>query len=127
MADSDPRRASRAALWTLLALAAVLLPVMILASFDFGVTWDEKDRHRNGELVWQFLRGLRARSAFAETGGHLYPGMFDTICAALETWIPWNRYEVRHAVNAVFGWIGIVYCGRLAARLFGPWAGPLGL
>lgn len=127
MSDSDPRRADRAAFWTFLALAAVLLPAMILASFDFGVTWDEKDRHRNGELVWQFLRGLRARSAFAETGGHLYPGMFDTICAALETWIPANRYVVRHAVNATFGWIGIVYCGRLAARLFGPWAGPLGL
>ena len=113
--------------WTFFALAAVLLPVMVLSSFDFGVTWDEKDRHRNGELVWRFLRGLRARSEFAETGGHLYPGMFDTICAALETWIPWNRYVVRHAVNAVFGWVGVVYCGRLAGRLFGPWAGVLGM
>jgi hypothetical protein len=127
MSDPAEVRAGNAARWTFLALAAALLPAMILASFDFGVTWDEKDRHRNGELVWQFLRGLRSRSAFAETGGHLYPGMFDTICAALETWIPWNRYEVRHAVNAVFGWIGVVYGGRLAARLFGPWAGPLGL
>jgi hypothetical protein len=100
---------------------------MVLASSDFGVTWDEKDRHRNGELVWQFLRGLRIRSDFAETGGHLYPGMFDVICAALETWIPLNRYVVRHAVNAVFGWVGVVYCGRLAGRLFGPWPGVLGM
>jgi hypothetical protein len=100
---------------------------MVLASFDFGVTWDEKDRHRNGELVWQFLRGLRSRSAFAETGGHLYPGMFDVICAALEEWIPLNRYALRHAINAVFGWIGVVYCGRLAGRLFGAWPGVLAM
>ncbi len=100
---------------------------MILASFDFGVTWDEKDRHRNGEFVWEFIRGLRSRSAFAETGGHLYPGLFDTICAALEAWVPANRYVVRHAVNAAFGWIGVVYCGRLTARLFGVWSGVLAM
>jgi hypothetical protein len=53
--------------------------------------------------------------------------MFDTICAALETWLPANRYVVRHAVNATFGWVGVLYCGRLAGRLFGPWAGVLAL
>ena len=67
-----------------------------------------------------------SRSAFAETGGHLYGGLFDTICAALETWVPVNRYVLRHAINATFGWVGVVYCGRLAARLFGPWAGRAG-
>lgn len=123
----DYARSISGARWTFFAIAAVLLPTMILASFDFGVTWDEKDRHRNGELVWQFLRGLRSRSRFAETGGHLYPGLFDTICAALETWIPANRYVLRHAVNATFGWVGVLYCGRLAGRLFGPWSGVLAL
>ena len=113
--------------WTFITLAVTLLPLMVLASFDFGVTWDEKDRHRNGEFVWMFLRGLRPRSAFAETGGHLYPGFFDALCAAVESWVPLNRYEVRHAINAVFGWVGAVYCGRLAGRLFGPWAGVLGM
>jgi hypothetical protein len=100
---------------------------MVLASFDFGVTWDEKDRHRNGQLIWEFLRGLRSRSSFPETGGHLYPGFFDVICAALEEWVPVNRYVLRHAVNATFGWIGVIYCGRLAARLFGQWTGVLAM
>jgi hypothetical protein len=100
---------------------------MVLASFDFGVTWDEKDRHRNGELIWQFLLGLRGRSSFAETGGHLYPGLFDVICAALETWVPANRYVLRHVVNATFGWVGVLYCGRLTARLFGQWSGVLAM
>jgi hypothetical protein len=103
----------------------VLLPVMVLASFDFGVSWDELGRHTYGEKVWEFVRGLRSRSTFAETGGHVYPGLFDTICAAVESWLPGDRYVLRHVINAIFGWIGVVYCGRLAARLFGPWSGVL--
>ena len=113
--------------WTFVVLAAVLLPLMVWWSFDFGVTWDEKPRHRYGEFIWEFFRGERTRAQFRETGGHLYGGLFDVICVGLEQWIPGNRYVIRHAVNAVFGWIGIVYCGRLAARLFGRWTGVLAM
>ncbi len=121
------RQSRVSAWWIFAAIAAVLLPIMVVASFDFGVTWDEMDRHTYGERVWEFIRGLRSRSAFKETGGHVYPGLFDTICAALDDWVPANRYVVRHAINATFGWIGVVYCGRLAARLFGAWAGVLAM
>jgi hypothetical protein len=122
-----PRRfaTDRAARWTFCLMLAALLPLMVAASFDFGVTWDEHDRHTYGVKVWEFLRGLRERSSFAETGGHVYPGLFDTLCAALESWVPLHPFVLRHVVNAIFGWIGIVYSGRLAARLFGPWAGVL--
>ena len=89
------RRSRDFALWAFVAVAAALLPVMVLASFDFGVTWDEKARHRYGELVWEFLTGSRQRSSFAETGGHLYGGLFDVICAGLEQWLPGNRYVIR--------------------------------
>ena len=99
---------------------------MVLASFDFGVTWDEKDRHKNGELIWEFFRGLRDRSSFGETG-RLYGGLFDVICVAVEEWLPGNRYVLRHVVNATFGWVGVLYCGRLAARLFGTWSGALAM
>ena len=112
---------------TFIVIAVVLLPAMVVSSLDFGVTWDEFERYHNGWNVWNFLRGLRPREAFQETGGHLYPGLFDTICAALETHVPLNRWALRHMINAVFGWIGIVYTGRLAGRLFGPWTGVLGM
>ena len=114
--------------WVFFALAATLLPLMVLASFDFGVTWDEKARHRYGELIWEFFRGLRARAdTYSDDGGQYYGGLFDTLCAAVERYVPANRYVVRHALNATFGWIGVLYAGRLAARLFGQWAGVLGL
>lgn len=126
---AGPRSSWDCARWTFLAIAAALLPIMILSSFDFGVTWDEKDRRRYGHLVWEFLHGLRSRAAFAETGGHVYPGLFDTICAAFETWLPerFNSYVLRHTINATFGWIGAVFCGRLAARFFGTWSGVLAM
>jgi hypothetical protein len=117
-----------AAWWTFVVLALALLPIMVLASFDFGVTWDEKSRHRYGELVWEFLSGARARtSTYVEDGGHLYGGLFDAICAAVERHVAVDRYVLRHAINAVFGWIGVLYVGRLAGRLFGQWAGVLAL
>lgn len=127
--DPGWRSSWDSARWTFVAIAVALLPIMILASFDFGVTWDEKHRRQYGQFVWEFLRGLRSRSAFAETGGHVYPGLFDTICAALESWMPANvnPYVLRHTVNATFGWIGAVYCGLLGTRLFGPWTGVLAM
>lgn len=116
-----------AAFWTFVAVAGLLLPVMVLASFDFGVTWDEKSRHKYGELIWEFYRGTRSRGSFGETGGHLYGGLFDVICAGIEQVLPGNRYVLRHIVNASFGWVGILYAGRLAARLFGRWTGVLAM
>ena len=114
--------------WVFVALAATLLPLMVLASFDFGVTWDEKPRHHYGELVWEFLRGLRARNTtYVEDGGHLYGGLFDTICAAVERYVPVNRYVLRHAINATFGWIGSRLRrppGRAALRTMGGRARP---
>jgi 4-amino-4-deoxy-L-arabinose transferase-like glycosyltransferase len=120
-------RTSTSARWTFITLAAALLPVMLLASFDFGVTWDEKARHRNGELIWDYLNGRLARSDFPEDGGHLYGGLFDVICVVVERWLPFDRYVTRHMINAIFGWLGVVYGGRLAARLFGGWSGVLAM
>ena len=111
-----------------MSLAAVLLPLMVVASFDFGVTWDERSRHLYGERIWQYLRGLRPASEFsADTDGNFYGGLFDTLCAAVETFIPADRFVVRHGLNALFGWVGLLYMGRLAGRLFGPWAAVVGL
>ena len=118
---------SKSARLTFIVLATALLPIMIGASLDFGATWDERDRHRYGELVLEFFKGLRSRSAFTEEVGGLYGGLFDTLCAALEQWVPINRYVLRHIVTAGFGWAGVVYCGRLAARLFGTWSGVLAM
>jgi hypothetical protein len=124
--QQEIQRDPAAARWSFVLLAAVLLPIMVWSSFDFGVTWDEKTRHRYGELIWTYLLGRQSRSFFEEEE-EPYGGLFDVICVAVEPWVPLNRYVVRHAINAIFGWIGVVYCGRLAARLFSTWAGVLAM
>jgi hypothetical protein len=122
-----PSHEGRAAWWTFVILAGSLLPLFVMASFDFGATWDEKARHRYGEIILEYFRGLRSRSSFIQDEGGLYGGLFDTICAVVEQWVPANRYVLRHVINAIFGWIGVVYCGRLVARLFGRWPGILAM
>ena len=127
LASARAPRLSSKQRWTFAMFAAVLLPIMLLSSIQFGTTWDEPDRHLNGEHVWQFLTGQADRASFSEEGGAAYGGLFDLICVILLKWVPLERALLRHAVNAVFGWIGIVYCGRLASRLFGPWSGLLAM
>ena len=109
-----PSHEGRAAWWTFVILAASLLPLFVLASFDFGATWDEKARHRYGEIILEYFRGLRSRSSFIQDEGGLYGGLFDTICAVVEQWVPANRY-VRHIINATFGLVGVVL--RASARV----------
>jgi hypothetical protein len=121
---ADPAATARK---VFLLLAVAILPIMVAASFDFGVTWDEKSRHRYGENILEYFKGIRPRAMFDEDGGSPYGGLFDFLCAFLEQWIPMERYSLRHALNAVFGWIGVVYAGRLAARLFGTWTGVLAM
>jgi hypothetical protein len=97
-----------------------LLPLMVIASHDFGMTWDEDDRHENGRVILEYVEGKRPREQ--AHFGTMYPGLFDVIPAWLEGRSSADRYVLRHRVNAVFGWIGIVFAGLLAGRLFGPWS-----
>jgi hypothetical protein len=104
-------------------LVAILLPAMVRASADFGMTFDEDYRHKNGEAIVEYFRGNLPRDEAHY--GTMYPGLFDVIPAWLERHYKVDRYVLRHRVNAVFGWVGILFTGLLASRLFGPWSGIL--
>ena len=104
-------------------VVAGLLPLMVVVSQDFGATWDEGDRHENGRLVLEFLQGLRPRSL--AHWGTMYPALFDVIPAWFAQQSDLDLFVLRHRVNAVFGWVGILFAGLLGRRLFGPWAGLL--
>ncbi len=110
-------------------LLALLLPVMVLLSRDYGVTWDELPRQAYGEKVWRYYEGRVAPSQFRTDpgGSHLYGALFDLTAVGLQTLLPWDRFVVRHALNALVGWVGILACYVLAARLGGPTAGLIAL
>jgi hypothetical protein len=107
--------------FTLLAL----LPLMVALSRDFGVTWDELPRQRFGERVFQYYAGDVGVEQFGTDGSRFYAGLFDVTAVALQQRLEYDDYDIRHALNAFFGWLGVVACAALATKLAGPWAGLL--
>ena len=109
----------------MLGTLAALLPLMVVLSDDFGVTWDEQPRQRYGELVFEYYQGKAGLDRFQTDGSRAYGGLFDLTAVSLQHLLPVDRYRVRHALNAVFGWLGVAACAALGARFGGPWMATL--
>jgi hypothetical protein len=104
---------------------AALLAIMLLLSPQFGYTWDERFQQAYGEEIWLYLHGGLPVSTFESASGmqYLYSGLVEVVAVAAQRLSGADTYMVRHAVDAVFGWLGIIWCGLLAARLAGRRAG----
>jgi hypothetical protein len=103
-----------------------LLVAMVWLSRDFGFTWDERFQQKYGEEIWDYARGDLPRATFDTNLGnqYLYGGLVEILCVtAQHLFRATDPYILRHMVIAVFGWSGIVFCGLLAGRAFGPRAG----
>ena len=109
-------------------LPFVLLPLMVRLSFDSGATWDEEIQQEYGEAVAAyFTSSFSDRSSFTMGDLYLYGGMFDLLCVMAQEWFPGDEYEIRHVVNSLFGWLGILFCDMAVNRAFGPRAGLLAM
>jgi hypothetical protein len=98
----------------------LLLPLMLAASHDFGATWDEELQQRRGEQILDYYTGYAPELAGSEDGSHLYGAGFDVLAVGLQRVFRGDIYIVRHRLNAFVGWLGVVFCGLIAWRLFGP-------
>jgi hypothetical protein len=107
------------------AAALLLLLVMVALSRDFGFTWDERFQQKYGEEIWEYVHGRLPRATFDTDEGnqYLYGGLVELISVGAQRAVGADTYVVRHAVNAVFGWLGVVICGIVAGRAFGRRAG----
>jgi hypothetical protein len=107
------------------ACAIALLAFMVWISRDFGFTWDERFQQKYGEQIWDYMRGRLPRSSFDTDLGnqYLYGGLVELAAVAAQNVLRGDTYVVRHGVTSVFGWVGIVFTGLLAGRLFGRRAG----
>ena len=105
--------------------ALALLIVFIALSRSFGATWDERALQALGEQVWDYFRGRRSYSEIDVTFGYtrIYGTMVEVLSVAAQRALPFDLYVVRHAVNSVFGWAGVVSAFLMARRLFGERAG----
>src|SRR5215213_594705 len=109
--------------------ALALLIAMVALSRDFGATWDERALQKLGEQLWDLYSGHLTRqeiiTGFDQSFGHnlIYGVFVDFVSVAAQHVIPDDVWIVRHYVNAVFGWIGVVVAFLMASRLFGRRAG----
>jgi hypothetical protein len=115
-------------------LAAASLVVMACISFDYGITWDEPYQDQYGELVYRYFRSgftdrsvlhldKPDRSPLSLSRGlslRLYGGLFEVLCSVAEKVSPFTRYDTRHLVNSVVGWLGMFYAARIGGLLMGP-------
>ena len=126
--DAAGGRTARLALWGYRLFPLLLLPAMLLLSRDFGITWDEKTHQMYGEAVWQFVTE-RADSHWFHPDWYMYlhGGLFDAMCVAAQRLVPGDPWTTRHYVNALFGWLGILYVGRTGRLLGGPATGLLAM
>lgn len=121
---SAPEKAGARLFWVLLAL---LLPVLVLLSRDFGITWDEAMQNTYGELLWRFYAsGGADKTLLRYFNLSQYGGFFDLACHLLQKLFSGlDPYDVRHMWNSVIGWGGLVFAGLLAKRMYGVGAGVL--
>lgn len=125
-----------------------MLVLMVFLSLDYGITWDEWIQNHYGRLILKYLMsGGQAKDCFTffETQ-KFYGGLFDTLSGML--YVPlflggdfkeYIRYPVqldiilphlfdtRHALNALFGFMAILWTGLLAQRAAGWRAGCIAL
>jgi hypothetical protein len=111
------------------AAAVALLVAMIALSRDFGATWDERALQKLGELIWDLYGGRMSRLEFLGTFElnfgytRIYGLLVEFLSTAAQHIIPGDVWVVRHYVNAVFGWTGVVFAFLMASRWFGRRAG----
>jgi 4-amino-4-deoxy-L-arabinose transferase-like glycosyltransferase len=121
---------ARGLVWAYRLFPVLLLPLMLVLSRDFGITWDEKTHQLYGERVFRFLTQGLDDDWFRPGDNlfiYLHGGLFDTVCVALQQVLPGDMWMTRHYVNAAFGWLGIFYVGRLGRLLGGPGTGLLAM
>ncbi len=123
----DPQVGPRLAFSLLLIGLFLAMPFM---SFDYGATGDEKIQDDYGQKVVKFYTSLgQNTSATTFKGTYRYGGLFEFFGSGaaniVDNFTEDNyRFETRHVLNALFGFLIFLF-GGLLGRYFGGWRGGL--
>jgi hypothetical protein len=129
VATPDPRDENRLVLWAYRLFPVLLLPLMLVLSRDFGITWDERTHQQYGQRVWAFLAEGKDNNWFRPGLVYMYlhGGLFDALCIGAEKVLKGDLWTNRHYVNAFFGWLGVVSAGGIGRMLGGAGTGLLAM
>ena len=124
----NAERLERLTHWGYRLFPVLVLPVMLVLSHDFGITWDEKTHRMYGEAVWLWLtQGADSHWFHPQWFMYLHGGLADGLGAAVERLWPGDPWTARHVLNAAFGWLALLYTGRLGRLVRGPGTGLLAM
>lgn len=121
----QPRPATESSLFRFLfVLVSLLLLIgMPWLSSDYGITGDEEVQRIYGEKVLAYFQSDgENREALNYKNLYYYGGLFDYLAAYLHQYLPhWDIYQLRHLLNAFFGFILIYFTGLLGKELGNSW------
>jgi hypothetical protein len=112
-----------------------MLFLMTFLATDYGVTGDEPDMNEYGKAVLSYYASFGKDTTvfnmpklYNRDGiAHYYGGLFDLIAAVANKISPLDEYDTRHVLNAITGFMAMLFTGLIAARLGGWRMGLIGL
>ncbi len=121
-------------LYRLLFFLFVILATFVMPFFsaDFGMTWDERQHNDYSQLSYKWFATMgEDSSAVAEPKGssdfirqayRFYGEQINTVSSIVYNTFDLPQFETRHFINALYGLIGIIFCGLAVKQLVG-WRG----
>jgi tetratricopeptide (TPR) repeat protein len=115
--------------------AGVALVIMLAFSTLSGVNADDKFQHDYSTKLVNYYStfGQDTTALYIKDGNmHLYGGFFEIVTGFANKWLnltpnDWGYHHVRHAANALMGWIALLCVGLLTRYLAGSLAGILAM
>jgi hypothetical protein len=109
-------------------LFTVLLTIIFSTFLDYGITWDEPARKEYGYkvLLWYssfFQNDAAIQNIITNTYGGFFEATAQLFSGIIVLFTGSYLYEARHLLNAIFGFIGIVFTYRLGKLIAGEKAG----
>ncbi|HCS19939.1 MAG TPA: hypothetical protein DIW47_05150 [Bacteroidetes bacterium] len=114
-----------------LSFAVIFLSALIgmpILSLDYGLTWDEPLQYEFAKDMYRYYTSFGEDKSVFDTSKGLwapmqyYGSFFDLITVAFnDIFGIENEYDARHILNAIFGAIGVLFCGLTARILTGSW------
>ncbi len=114
-----------------MASLALILILMTIMSFSYGLSGDEVDMNEYGKAILKYFTTfgndqtvLNMPKDYNRDGVmQYYGGFFDLICAIVNKFSPLGEYATRHMLNAWAGFLAILFAAKIAARSFSKQAG----
>ncbi|MEW5693787.1 MAG: glycosyltransferase family 39 protein [Candidatus Hydrogenedentota bacterium] len=102
---------------------SIIFIIIICTYTDYGISWDEPAQDTYGRLCYNYYKGWFTNnpdlSVFNYGNLYLYGPFFELITVIINKFSPLDRYDTRHLINAIVGFITILGVWRFAKLLKG--------